>query len=684
MSPLAILDFEVQDTGTNCAGETFGDATASPDSPADCDNVTHKSEGTQGWYADNTAGVFVEWENVVSDAQGALRNTISFDFKPIALPAASATYNMRAYSDSGAVRPDIGNKAEGGNYALRARCDSLMGSWLELTLDEWYRVHMTVDVTNDYCRVEIYDDTTLLYSEEDTSFTNHNNPVDGFGLYKSATGEWAVDNVKWWNGDPPESDLYGPPPPPPAPPSTETACSDGTDNDGDGLIDCLDPDCDGLSGGAGICEYGSETLCSDSFDNDADGDVDGADSDCGVAQTDCTDGTDCLCDTVSAPGAGSIGLCYDFEEDVLYAADDTVVGNWTYFTDPYFSRGSANHWRTYYGSYGPPSGPHAYPGYWQDGEPGLTPRQGGQCDRTSGGDCVGLKEWCSEQQGNLVDGLGADCWEANDKQPMVDIMRDGDHNAEVTDLSAPTHPGGTGAPGTGKTWMAHRIEPDSQGGFVGFEDLGSGNFDVGVTMLMAFPDNLIDSNTLQGAWKFDQINAASDAIAGFSSSPIGMKDHFPYQGFLSNCSGGPTAPLITNLTAGTETGEVRGVFDCNGKFRFRGEDASPHYDFATDWGYSKWGCMRVRMTDFDTTNACMTMWYGDGTSETPVVDFCGLDATTLQIGTEGISSWKMNSFPNYHANSTGSTGEVTYRWQDNMVIVLGDEPVSCSAVFESP
>lgn len=57
------------------------------------------------------------------------------------------------------------------------------------------------------------------------------------------------------------------------------ACKNGGDDDADGLIDCLDNDCDNI----GICEFGTESLCSDGEDNDYDGDIDAADSDCGAA-----------------------------------------------------------------------------------------------------------------------------------------------------------------------------------------------------------------------------------------------------------------------------------------------------------------------------------------------------------------------------------------------------------------
>jgi len=75
-------------------------------------------------------------------------------------------------------------------------------------------------------------------------------------------------------------------------PNGELICSDNIDNDGDGLTDCDDSDCSGLScgptgqvcsAGACVCSAGgpTELICSDSIDNDCDGLTDCNDSDCG-------------------------------------------------------------------------------------------------------------------------------------------------------------------------------------------------------------------------------------------------------------------------------------------------------------------------------------------------------------------------------------------------------------------
>jgi hypothetical protein len=104
--------------------------------------------------------------------------------------------------------------------------------------------------------------------------------------------------------------------------AAETDCFDGVDNDEDGMTDCADPDCVEASGGtcdtgeAGICAAGTlacsggaeqclpdtepqaegpagDATCGDALDNDCDGATDEIDPDCQLAaETDCFDGTD--------------------------------------------------------------------------------------------------------------------------------------------------------------------------------------------------------------------------------------------------------------------------------------------------------------------------------------------------------------------------------------------------------
>jgi hypothetical protein len=100
------------------------------------------------------------------------------------------------------------------------------------------------------------------------------------GIYYTAMGaETVYIIVESWSGSPSTVDysIHVDLVPP------ETDCANTTDDDGDGLTDCEDPDCFGQTG----CT--TETICGDGFDNDNDG------------QTDCDD-TDCSSEPVCQPG----------------------------------------------------------------------------------------------------------------------------------------------------------------------------------------------------------------------------------------------------------------------------------------------------------------------------------------------------------------------------------------------
>jgi hypothetical protein len=122
-------------------------------------------------------------------------------------------------------------------------------------------------------------------------------------------------------------------------------CSDNQDNDNDGKIDCLDPNCFGAQGSCNIKEDTVATACTDGADNDGDNTIDCRDSDCfgdlgcqteagycgdglnndGSGGTDCGD-PDCFGDTTSCrtePAA----LCndgFDNDSDGLRDCADTA------------------------------------------------------------------------------------------------------------------------------------------------------------------------------------------------------------------------------------------------------------------------------------------------------------------------------------------------------------------------
>ncbi len=101
-------------------------------------------------------------------------------------------------------------------------------------------------------------------------------------------------------------------------------CSDGLDNDGDGLIDCRDPDCQGKEN----CLENTLIACNDQYDNDKDGLIDCFDPDCFGFEL-CSERTEKCNDGIDNDGDGLIdcadsscrdsGLCK--EESPFTCAD---------------------------------------------------------------------------------------------------------------------------------------------------------------------------------------------------------------------------------------------------------------------------------------------------------------------------------------------------------------------------
>jgi hypothetical protein len=78
-------------------------------------------------------------------------------------------------------------------------------------------------------------------------------------------------------------------------PQTESRCDDGLDDDGDGRVDCADPDCAGFL----VCQSDGVEICDNGLDDDEDGKTDCRDNDCAGASActksldeDCANGVD--------------------------------------------------------------------------------------------------------------------------------------------------------------------------------------------------------------------------------------------------------------------------------------------------------------------------------------------------------------------------------------------------------
>ena len=116
-------------------------------------------------------------------------------------------------------------------------------------------------------------------------------------------------------------------------------CDDGIDNDGDGLPDCADPDCewatcdDGNSCTQGKCREGTcaptyELCCHDGIDNDGDGLVDCADINCESRV--CDDGGVCT----EGDGTCRSGVCEGVAETCCDDGVDNDQDGWVDCDDP--------------------------------------------------------------------------------------------------------------------------------------------------------------------------------------------------------------------------------------------------------------------------------------------------------------------------------------------------------------
>ena len=165
-----------------------------------------------------------------------------------------------------------------------------------------------------------------------------------------------------------------------------------------------------------------------------------------LSSSSCTDGVDCVCDTVGGtlPSGTNVLFCEDFDDPVLYSANangnpaNLANGHWVDSTSCGTGggeRGFCQYWHQTYST-------GEISALWVDGEPNASPRIGPTCVIVSGGACNGLKEYCSANQGNEVDGQGADCWEANSfVGTTIDIVKvPADFSDEIPSNNAPKHP----------------------------------------------------------------------------------------------------------------------------------------------------------------------------------------------------------------------------------------------------
>ena len=106
--------------------------------------------------------------------------------------------------------------------------------------------------------------------------------------------------------------------------TNEAVCFNSLDDDGDGLADCLDSDCNSERGDVTysslLCNFGTEVNCSDTFDNDKDNRTDCDDTDCSASSS-------CIRYTVPGAPTNLVGIAGSSQVALVWSAPASDGGS---------------------------------------------------------------------------------------------------------------------------------------------------------------------------------------------------------------------------------------------------------------------------------------------------------------------------------------------------------------------
>lgn len=364
----------------------------------------------------------------------------------------------------------------------------------------------------------------------------------------------------------------------------------------------------------------------------------------------CTDGVDCPCD-LRPEGVGNSVMCEDYESQHLYEntsqswaasppGDSPYRGGNSYFTNRYGSAGAGN---------------------WTNGQP-ASPRIGSTCGY---GTC-GAREYCSEQQGNIADGNGADCWNGNTGGAAIDIQRVGDVDDEVTGLTLDLNHGG-------RQWLAYRVGLGSYGGIFGRKEFTTGNLTTfGIRARVAYSSNLASAtvNSWDGdfttmPWKHAEFTDPYDALL--------------FMGNTGQTAGRPLNPAVILSSSGAcssaDSGTIEhvGTVNCNNNVLRVGSN----FDRSTSWPLGQWACVRSYISGMGSSTATWKIWFNDEL----VFHATNIDLSTMNAS--NADDWVFNGF--YNGNDTSQPTnipavETFYRYEDDVEVWKNQEPETCAAL----
>ncbi len=639
-TPIATTGFEGTTVTTECDGESFGSSgaptiTGAPDCAHTAFGVT---EGTEAFYGSLTGTDTVAFEGVLSTPATTLQ-TVSFDFYFDFAPGTTGQYLVHFLDGSTVIRPELLVKLENSNPAVRARCDATAGSFVELAVATHYRGHLKADPANDECHLEVYDDQGTLVVDIGPAPLANYSQVDGMRFDARSDSAIVVDNVKWWDGDQPESDNAPVVDPDPPPGGAEAggpysamqgywAQFDGASCPA-GYTDfgwvCTGANCGSLTlKHINDVSGGFETTRIVNMDSGLASTIDTFDIrlDCetpGGTQSDtttvsftsnagraCVDGVDCLCDQAIITGDADVRYCEDFEDPDL---DGGMV------------------W-----------------GVVGSGYPTSATRA-----------CRNPLDDLSNTTAPTLEGH-------NVQGACVNFAKEGDCGATGETDCVENSIGGVQVKG-------HRLQQNRTNDFHGRIQFGATLSTFGITMLQRFAPNYIgpgDAPDSGPANKGNEYGAGAHSIAMGSSTADAIGRNTPFQGSALGFSGGSYTAL-------------KGQYGINGVGNLRyGPDLSD-YDWASGAARGEWRCWRVYWQDWGSANAVHKIWLND----VLVNHAIDIDMTSGMNGDpSGIDNFGYNAF----YNGTDGTGsgypypDTTYRWEDNLIIVEGKEPKTCAEI----
>lgn len=215
----------------------------------------------------------------------------------------------------------------------------------------------------------------------------------------------------------------------------------------------------------------------------------------------------------------------------------------------------------------------------------------------------------------------------------------------------------------GSQAMGHRLPPGRTGGIVG--DGGKAVWPTtrtfGVTYLVRYSSNYVDPSVAQ---KTNEFGDGRHCILGCSTHNAGRNVPF-------------SASLFSNFQNG-KTG-----FDIGGSV-VKGQIAKldigwavgpnvSDYEWRNTHGPGKWMCHQMHWKNWGTSNATLRFWINGNV----VIHVTNMNmAGNLSADSEGVNKFVWNNY--YNGGYPGST--IAYRYEDNIHVTGGDEPIPCAAV----